>query len=234
MKKNAEPVVPAAQRSRRRLAIFPRHLRHEISAHRISREKDLRESVALRQLLKNRAIVSAHSGVIKRWSQRLRPTAIPLVQSHHMKPALKSLFRDAKHIIRIARALQPMHNRNHRRVFSLSLLPVTRRKQLRILRNAKEPRLRPRQCKPPRPIRRGNGHRMPVAQPSMRLKSRSIHARTVFDLEPSHKMRVESQYGIRRTIYQRNMKTHRNALAKLQIKGGCRVVNFLSQTNQTA
>src|SRR2546429_5016839 len=113
-----------AHSRRRGRAQFARHLGDQISSHRVSREKDLFESVAVREFFKDGAIVTTHTGIVKRRSKRFGAAAIPLVQPHDMKAAVKRFLGDASHVIRIARAFQPMHQNENRRFLCLSRLPM--------------------------------------------------------------------------------------------------------------
>ena len=106
------------------VAKFPRHLHHQISAHRISRKENRVKSIASRQFFKHRSVIPAHSGVIKCRGQLFRATAISLIQPNDVKTPPPSLLRNPKHVVRIARPFQAMHQHQHRRLPDLCRLPV--------------------------------------------------------------------------------------------------------------
>jgi len=61
--------------------------------------------------------------MVKRRGQLVRAAARPLIHADYVHPGGHTLFRDAKHVLRIARAFQPM-NENQRERFLPFRLPM--------------------------------------------------------------------------------------------------------------
>ncbi len=128
------------------------------------------ESIAVRKLLEDRAIVTAHAGVVERRSERFGSAAISLVHAYNMKTAVEGLLADAAHVIRIARTLEAVHEDEDRRIFPLSGLPVAMPKQKRILVHLKTPRFGRRNVEAARHQGRRHRHDMPVFQQKVGLE----------------------------------------------------------------
>ena len=116
----------AAKLSRPRHPEFSRHLQNQIAAHRISREKDLRQAIPFDEFKKNSSEIGAQPGVVERRRQPFRAAAIALIEAQHVKAAGKRPRRQSSHVRGFARTLEAVHYRQRRRSARLRL-PVASR-----------------------------------------------------------------------------------------------------------
>ena len=96
------------QRRRRVVAVFAGQLQRQVAAERVAGHRDGRQAVDRRQLVDDVPGVGGQARVEQAGRQMLGVAAVPLVQPHDVHAAGERLGGDAAHVVRVARAVQPV------------------------------------------------------------------------------------------------------------------------------
>ena len=115
--------ISATKNPRRVVAVFTRELQRQISSERVAGDADGSEAVDVREFVHDESRVRRQSGVKEACREMLGVPAVSLVEPHDVHALLERLGRDAAHVVRVARCVEAVQQKDGR-VFPRLALPV--------------------------------------------------------------------------------------------------------------
>lgn len=169
-----------------------RHFCDQISTHGIAGEEDALEAVAIGEFFEDRAVVTAHAGVVQSRRESFASTAVALVKAHDVKAALEGFLGDAPDVVRIAGTFETMHDNEDRSVFSLFRLPMAMAEQAGIRVHLKVSGFGRRNVEAARHKGGHDGHGVAVFEQGMGVEGRKVylHMKTLLHLSKAGKSQL--------------------------------------------